>query len=306
MRKKAVIILLSSVLCLTLFGCGTSSNTDTQTQQEETVEQESEHEADFEGLQGDISFFATKDLEEYGKYDLNGEYEEIDPITVTSDEEVSIWNQEGIQIGNVKAGVALTYTEHGVGSIWFRLKNPISGTPYEYLYVKDEETNLNLINAPKSTDNQTEPTVESEAVVSNYEDRSIWSYPLSKTNEEYNDFMLKLESSILTNIDVEKSYTQEEVQEIFITIIEDNGLKWTPELAEIPADNYWDNKIYHGESTLSTNGTALQEQIFNIIFYSQWNAESVKMQKFYYKVLSEENGDLKIKYLEQGEPIELP
>jgi hypothetical protein len=146
MKRKLVLSLLSFGLAMSLLaGCGSTTNTASTDNTKdndviETTTQASEEETLIDGVDtryevdmGDLAFY--KNLSPYGEYTFDDiTFEAIDEFELTSIYYFPLYNKDGICVGYIKNGRSVTITEKGVDSSWFRFKNPVEGTDYDYLY----------------------------------------------------------------------------------------------------------------------------------------------------------------------------
>ena len=160
MKRKALFLTLALTMTMSmtsLTGCGDQKETaEEQTAVENTVSQE-EDQAEVEtedtiNLENDIIEFDDSDsIPEYilsdmefeaNTGDLNEKYGFTDKHIVQSfnaTKEVPVYSEEGIRVGNIKNGATIELSEHGINTKWYRFKNPVSGTDYEYLYVNQDD-----------------------------------------------------------------------------------------------------------------------------------------------------------------------
>lgn len=67
--------------------------------------------------------------------------EEVNIVLENVEDDVPLYSGEGRLCGYLKKGGSIEITEHcSVMTAWYRFKNPIEGTGYDYLYVKEFET----------------------------------------------------------------------------------------------------------------------------------------------------------------------
>lgn len=170
MRKKIVSIMALSLVATmgaaSLTGCGTQAKAtdiivedgdtiivddeDTETAKVEIMETETTDETaitstevidgsdeapvEFAGAEDDnIVLYA--EIAEHGEYlgQKDKEFNAANGIVVAN-EDVPIYNGDGIEVGYIKNGGTVSVTEYGLNA-WSRFENPIAGTGYDYLYV---------------------------------------------------------------------------------------------------------------------------------------------------------------------------
>ena len=204
MKKRTVTLLLSLVLSLSLFGCGSSGETKQEETQQESSTEVEESKSDMDT--GDFVFYS--DLGER-KYLLDEmEFEECD-ITFTTQYEVDLWNVEGRNVGHTKKDVNLTLTESGInGAAWCRFK-PASGD-YEYLYVNMDD----VLNHTEGGEEVSEETSTQEST-------------------SYDEILKKV------GYNKDKEYSTDEYITILTKIFEEQGKEKNEELASMsPVESY--------------------------------------------------------------------
>lgn len=166
MKKRTLFLTLTLTMAMSmtaLTGCGTQAKAtydenaiveETPTTEEDTMKEEVvvAGEDDTSNLENDIIEFDDSDsIPEYilsdmefeaNTGDLNEKYGFTDKHIVQSfnaTKEVPVYSEEGIRVGNIKNGAAIELSEHGINTNWYRFKNPVSGTDYEYLYVNQDD-----------------------------------------------------------------------------------------------------------------------------------------------------------------------
>ena len=170
MKRKAVSMLVTGLIMVALAGCGGAKTEATEQIPEsneivdtDDLETEADVDTEDEILDSEVVGDYTDETEEFaGTEDENivlyaeiakyGDYEgqkdntfETANYLLITDENVPIYNGDGIEVGYVKSGSTVSVTESGLNA-WARFENPIAGTDYDYLYVlKDYVTDGNLI-----------------------------------------------------------------------------------------------------------------------------------------------------------------
>ncbi len=174
MKKKIIgimsLVLAGTMMTASLTGCSTTAKAtditiedgDTIIVEEEEVETETEVEtesesdeiteteviggdgeatdsAEFAGAE-DENIVLYAEIEKYGDYDLSlFNFAAADEDTIIAVTDIPVYCYDGVQVGYIKAGAAVTPTERGENSRWSRFENPIAGTDYDYLYVFDDD-----------------------------------------------------------------------------------------------------------------------------------------------------------------------
>ena len=170
MKKRTLFLTLALTMAMSmtaLTGCGTKTSatddaiveetpaTEEDTMKEEVVvagEDDTSTTKDTSNVENDIIQFDNSsavpeyilsDMEfEANTGDLNEKYGFTDKHIVQSfnaTKEVPVYSEEGIRVGNIKNGATIELSEHGINTNWYRFKNPVSGTDYEYLYVNQDD-----------------------------------------------------------------------------------------------------------------------------------------------------------------------
>ena len=142
MKKKTLFLTLALTMAMSmsaLTGCGNQAET---TNKESTAEEKHVvvESADTETAKEDTSnnendiirFDDSNTISEYILDDF--EFEDVSK-EITASSEIPVYSIEGICVGYIKEGATVTITQHGINSAWYRFKNPVSGTDYDYLYV---------------------------------------------------------------------------------------------------------------------------------------------------------------------------
>lgn len=84
-----------------------------------------------------VVLYAKRGSQDY--VPLSGDpYEENVKTFTSQDTEIPLYDGDGFNVGHVKAGRSIVATENSGEAAWSRFKNPIEGTPYDYLYVSNE------------------------------------------------------------------------------------------------------------------------------------------------------------------------
>lgn len=166
MKKKILstmaIILTTSMLAVSLTGCGTEAKA---TDQEVSMEEETILISEDEPVQEDAAVSTEDEItkteevvageeaaeedgdivfyDEIGKYPdyllSDVEYETMEDKVVTAVEDIPVYSAEGFKVGYVKGGITVILTEHGINTRWYRFENPVSGTNYDYLCMIDDD-----------------------------------------------------------------------------------------------------------------------------------------------------------------------
>ncbi len=144
MKKKTLLLTLALTVAMSvtaLTGCGAETASEEKTAveetpavQDDTVAEESQA---TDNLENDIIEFddsSTIPECDFSKMEFEDEAKEI---TTTS--KVPVYSPDGYFVGNIKEGVTLTLTQHGINTSVYRFKNPVSGTDYDYLYVSEKD-----------------------------------------------------------------------------------------------------------------------------------------------------------------------
>lgn len=172
MKKRTLFLTLTLTMAMSvtsLTGCGTQAKAtydenaiveETPTTEEDTMKEEvvvageddTSTTKDTSNVENDIIQFDNSsavpeyilsDMEfEANTRELNEKYGFTDKHIVQSFEatkEVPVYSEEGIRVGNIKNGATIELSEHGINTNWYRFKNPVSGTDYEYLYVNQDD-----------------------------------------------------------------------------------------------------------------------------------------------------------------------
>lgn len=169
MKKKTVVMLLA--ISLTLSGCGNAKATNVdvpqqaqvqeqgqEIKQEQPQEQEVNQDAEQEQKEENNDTADVEIGKEYSNNDIVIKVEDTEQEyflddkqyqntqgNITTTDEVPIYCEEGYKIGHINSGVTLEITEHAVDSAWYRFENPISDTPYDYIYVSQFDTDMSNI-----------------------------------------------------------------------------------------------------------------------------------------------------------------
>ena len=151
MKKRVVIVLLTGLVIASLAGCGAKADaTDQEVSESSSAETETDDEIASEEVVGDD----TEDEEELGDTNYNGiilfaekeskDFDALDEIEYTSyngyltaESYVPILDGDGYWIGSIEPGTTVSITEMST-DLWARFENPIEGTDYDYLYVRNE------------------------------------------------------------------------------------------------------------------------------------------------------------------------
>lgn len=152
MKKRVLSFLVTGLVIASLAGCGTKADaTDQEVPESSAVESEADDsvtdesagsvEADGEkesssGFAGaeDENIVLYAEIAEYGEY-CSQEDQTFESVnnTFTANGNLPINNVEGIEVGYIKDGSAITFTGYA-SNAWARFENPIAGTNYDYLY----------------------------------------------------------------------------------------------------------------------------------------------------------------------------
>lgn len=305
--NRKILCILSVTMLFVMTACGgtkaeTTNKDIQQSTEQNSVEQnvvEESETTESSTIDTSNSFIIYEVDDSMTGYIINGvEISEINEEVITIND-TQVVGQSGYPIGYIPAGTTIILTGrgpiNGSGSGLRQILNPVSGTEDKYLYLSAGDV------ATEEEIAAMESSIEESlwAVAGNYEDRSIWGWKLSESSEEFNDILLQYESSVLSNIDAEKTYTKDEIQELFIKIIEENGLTWNPALGDVSTKSYHDEQIFWGDIELSKNGAGLQEDVFQILAGARWTVLSLEFHQLYYRVDAEEDETLSIMLLQK-------
>ena len=161
MKKRTLFLTLALTMAMSmtaLTGCGNqaeTTNKESTAEEKPVVEEGADTETakeDTSNVENDIIEFDNSsavpeyilsDMEfEANTGELNEKYGFTDKHIVQSfnaTKEVPVYSEEGIRVGNIKNGATIELSEHGINTKWYRFKNPVSGTDYEYLYVNQDD-----------------------------------------------------------------------------------------------------------------------------------------------------------------------
>lgn len=161
------VMLVASMMAATVTGCGSRTKAtditiddgdtiivdeeDLETEKDTEVESDTDDITDTEVIGGDAeeteeantsvgaedeNIVLYDEIAEYGEYSVDMfDYVE-QPGTVNATEDILIYNEEGIEVGYIKAGSSISISEGADVGGWSRFENPIADTKYDYLYVK--------------------------------------------------------------------------------------------------------------------------------------------------------------------------
>lgn len=208
MKKRAAILVLTAALSLSVVGCGSSAEPkqeETQTAQKESdveIEQE-EPKSDIDA--GDFVFYAEIGEAKYIIRESNF-IPTDEEIQFTTIRDTDIWNIDGKNVGYIKAGTTISINEHGEDIAFYRIKNPIENTDYEYLFINVED----YVSQKPEEEQQVETPVLSEEYI-----------------EEQRMF-----DEAMDLIDENKTYTIEEFHALFKDICEKFGTIYDVEVKE--------------------------------------------------------------------------
>lgn len=219
MKKRTVILVLAMVLSLSVVGCGNNAEPKQEVKEQETKQEEQKQEETKIDTETEQEFsnsdIVIKVEDTTQKYLLNEfEYEDAEG-TITPDADVPIYCEEGYQIGHINAGATIEITEHGLNSAWYRFKNPISGTQFDYIFVGNMDVDMSKIYCESYADTYVE---EQEETVSPYD-----------------------EILLSVGYDKDKTYTEDEYIEILTKVLEEMGKKYNEDV-EKDFINYTSNK----------------------------------------------------------------
>ena len=134
-KNKILVMVLIMAMTLMVGGCGDKKDTSTvETSVDEVVETTNNEEETVEDKvipDGDIVFYEETGMSEYT---VIGDYEDIEKEIVT-DKEIPVYSEDGIEVGHTKVGVTIKFESKNVRTTWYKFKNPVEGTDYEYLYM---------------------------------------------------------------------------------------------------------------------------------------------------------------------------
>lgn len=247
MRKRAVGLLLSATLSLSLFGCGNEEpkqeevqevvqedvEVDAGAEQEEVQqeEQEVEQENDYSDLIG----------KEFENDDIYIKIENTDQLIIMdtefekaygqleADQDIPIYCDGGFQIGHIKQGAVIDITEHGyeneVSSAYYRFENPISELPFDYLYVSYLDCNYELFK------------VETESSLKEKEEREQGQ---EEETSPYDEILAKV------SYDKDKTYTSEEYIEVLTNIFKEMGKEYNSDVEKDFIDYNKNNTTFDG------------------------------------------------------------
>ena len=151
MKKRIVIALVTGLMMVSFTGCGTKTEA---TDQEIPESSSAETEADDEIASEEVAGEDTEDEEELGDTNYNGiilfsekeskDFDALDEIEykafngyIEAESYVPILDGDGYWIGRIEPGTTVSITEMST-DLWARFENPIEGTDYDYLYVRNE------------------------------------------------------------------------------------------------------------------------------------------------------------------------
>lgn len=164
MKRKTVGILAAGMVMASLAGCGTKAEVISQevVTEEEPIVVTDENGSDDTTINTENEITETEEVPANEEDDIleNTENDEIvlyaeigesefipqssytyytEAGTVTAKEDIPIYNGDGINIGYIKNGAAISVSEKAQEANWCRFENPFDGTEYDYLYVSSKK-----------------------------------------------------------------------------------------------------------------------------------------------------------------------
>lgn len=240
MKKRTAVLVLTMALSLSIVGCGNSAETkqeETQTAQKESdveIEQE-EPKSDIDA--GDFVFYAEIGEAKYIIRESNF-IPTDEEIQFTTIRDTDIWNIDGKNVGYIKSGTTISINEHGEDIAFYRIKNPIENTDYEYLFIDVED----YVSQKPEEEQQVETPVLSEEYI---EEQRMYEEAISL-------------------IDENKTYTFEEFHALMGEIADVLGVEYSDDVA---------NQNKGSDIRMNMNGKEMkrifeEEQLIYFIMYS--------------------------------------
>ncbi len=225
MKKREVTLVLSMMLALSVVGCGSNSEPkqeEAQVEEQEVVQEQEQEKTEVDaGTEQDITGqeFSNDDItikveDTTPKYGLKEFEIENASGTITASSDIPIYCENGYQIGYINSGATVEITGHGLSSAWYRFENPISGTPFDYIFVSMMDADVSGIVCDSGA----------AIVPQNEVDTTEQQAELSEED--------KLIEEAKSLIDENKTYTVEEFHALMKEICNKLGTEYSEEVKE--------------------------------------------------------------------------
>ena len=153
-------------------------------------------------------FFESKNGQKYSALD-EGIPEEVNIELTDVEADIPLYSGDGRLCGHLNKGGSIEITEHcSVATAWYRFKNPIEGTEYDYLYVLGYETVMSSDEKERIENALLDTWVRSRIKILDAPESDMEYYEFSIAREKYSTVTDNLYSDEFTASDYKTFYVE--------------------------------------------------------------------------------------------------